>query len=485
MDIFETTPYQHQLNVWEKSWQAPYWGLLLDMGTGKSKVLLDTIAALADVRRISGALIVAPKGVYRNWETQEIPKHFCSRIPRRVLVWEPAQTIAREQVRQRFLLHEGGFPILIMNVEALSTSRGTRYAEQFLKAHCCLFAIDESSTIKNPSSARTKAAIALARWAPYRRILTGSPVTKSPLDVYAQARFLSPKAIGFNSIYAFRNHYAVTEKDFVTGTDGRRREFTNIVSYRRLDELHEVLQTFSTRILKADCLDLPEKVYTTRHVPLSDQQRTLYESMLQECIAEIEGCALPSIATVVITQILRLHQIVCGHLVTIDGKTVPIEHGRITALMELLRECSGKAIIWANYRHNLREIEAAIGKEYGAGSFVTYSGETAGKDRPDAVAQFQDMASPVRFFIGQPRTGGYGLTLTAATTVIYYANSYDLEVRMQSEDRAHRIGQKSSVTYVDLLTPGTIDEKIVTALNTKAGLAAKVLGEQWRKLLLA
>lgn len=471
----KTKPYSHQLEVLKESWHEPYWGLLMDMGTGKSKVLLDTAALLYDAGRITGLLVVAPKGVYNNWPATQIPAHLPDRIERTVYLWTPADTQKAQKEREA-LLRERGLAVLAMNVEALSTAKGVSFAERFLASRRCLMAVDESTTIKSPSASRTKACIKLGRMADYRRILTGSPITKSPLDAYAQCQFLEPGALGSSSYFAFRARYS----QMIDQRAGSR-SFKKVVGYRNLDELTKKLGRFTSRVLKDDCLDLPPKVYLSRDVELTPEQRQAYDQMKRDAVATIEGSS--SVATVVITQLLRLHQIACGHLMTENG-VVGLPNRRIDALLETLAETQGKAIIWATYRHDLAEIERALREAYGAESVVSYHGGTSPEDRAAAVVAFQDAASPVRWFVGQPRTGGYGLTLTAARTVVYYSNSYDLEVRLQSEDRAHRIGQTGSVTYVDLIARGTVDEKIIKALREKMNVAAEVLGDGWRDWLV-
>jgi SNF2 family DNA or RNA helicase len=152
--------------------------------------------------------------------------------------------------------------------------------------------------------------------------------------------------------------------------------------------------------------------------------------------------------------------------------------------MAALEEIEGKCIIWANYQHDIRAITAEIAKVYGTESVAHYYGETSAEDRPIIVDRFQDPESTLRYFVGQPRTGGFGLTLTEANTVIYYSNGYDLETRLQSEDRAHRIGQTNKVTYIDLIAPKTIDDKILKSLRNKINLATQVLGEDYREWLL-
>lgn len=473
----KTPPYAHQKKVLEESWNAPAYALLCEMGTGKSKILLDTVALLYASGRINGCLIVAPKGVYANWTEGQIPAHLSDRIPRTVLLWRPDQTQTNLREQEK-LLSAQGLAILVMNVEALSTPRGSDFAARFLASRLALFAIDESTTVKNLSAQRTRAAIKLGRAAAYRRILSGTPVTRSPLDLYSQAQFLQPGLLGHSSFFSFRNRYAVMRQRRM-GT----RSFKEITGYHRLDELQGSIQRWSARVMKEDCLDLPPKVYMTREVELSAEQQRAYDQMRRDSVAMLSSGDVAS-APVVITQILRLHQIVCGHLPVEGGEVVALPHNRLKELMAVLEETSGKVIIWATYRHDIQSIEAAIAEAYGKKSVVSYYGDTDEEARSHAREAFQDPGSPVRYFVGQPRTGGYGLTLTAASTVVYYSNSFDLEIRLQSEDRAHRIGQTQSVTYVDLMCRGTVDERIVGALRAKLSLAGQVLGDGWREWLV-
>ena len=185
-----------------------------------------------------------------------------------------------------------------------------------------------------------------------------------------------------------------------------------------------------------------------------------------------------------LAQMVRLHQITCGYLMTDDGKERPLKNNRISELLNILEEIDGKVIIWAIYRHDIKKINEILSERYGKEAVESFYGDTAESDRQDIVSRFQDRKDPLRFFIGNPRTGGYGLTLTASHTVVYYSNSYDLEIRLQSEDRAHRISQTEKVTYIDLLSEGTVDEFIVKNLRNKINLANKVLGEDFKKWLI-
>ena len=468
---FKTKPYEHQLIALEKSWDKEEYAYFMEMGTGKSKVLIDNIAILYDKGKINGVLIVAPKGVYKNWYSSEIPTHLASHVQYKSVLWTASISKTKQEELNSLFKSDFNLHVLVMNVEAFSTKKGLQFASKFLNSHKTLMAVDESTTIKTPSAKRTKSILALSKSAVYRRILTGSPITKSPLDLYTQCGFLNDELLGFSSYYAFRSRYAhMIERNF----GGRRVQI--VKNYQRLDELSKLIEPFSYRVLKEDCLDLPDKIYIRREIELTDEQLKLYTTMKQMALATLNGKMLT--APNVLTQLMRLHQITCGHFKSDDGKIQELKNNRLEELMSILEETEGKAIIWANYIYDIERISAAIKKEYGDDSVVEYYGAIHTDERQKNIERFQDPLSSFRFFIGNPQTGGYGITLTAANTVIYYSNGYDLEKRLQSEDRAHRIGQKKSVTYIDLIAEKTIDEKIVKALRKKIDIASQIMGEE-------
>ena len=470
---FKTKPYEHQLKALEKSWASDTYALFMEMGTGKSKVLVDNIAILYDRGDIKGALIVAPKGVYKNWDAIEFPTHLPDHIECTKVLWEPTATKKKQAELDTLFDDKGDLKILIMNVEAFSTSKGLDFARSFLNIFVgrALIGIDESTTIKNPTAKRTKNILKIGDLAKYRRILTGSPVTKSPLDLFSQCEFLDPYHLGHASYYSFRARYANMVKRNFGG-----RQVQLVVSYRRLDELADILDKFSYRVLKEDCLDLPEKVFTKRLVELTPEQDKAYKQMKQMALAMLDNGEVMTTVNVM-TQLMRLHQITCGHFKADDGTTTALKNNRMDALLQLLEETDGKVIIWANYREDIKNIVAALKKAYGDASTVEYHGGVDSTLRQEHIAQFQQKNGPTRYFVGNAQTGGYGITLTAANTVIYYSNSYDLEKRLQSEDRAHRIGQTGSVTYVDLIAENTVDDKIVKSLRNKINIANEIMGE--------
>jgi len=465
---YKSKPFAHQKKALEMSWDKEVFAYFMEMGTGKSKVLIDNIAMLYNAGKINGALIVAPKGVYKNWFDSEIPNHMPDYIEKKVGLWrtKPDAPDLKPLFSVGAELH-----ILIMNVEAFSTKKGMQFAEKFLSSHDTLMGIDESTTIKNPAAKRTKNIVSLRPLTKYRRILTGSPVTKSPLDLFTQCYFLDPYLLDQSSYYVFRTRYAVCRKINVSG-----RQVEIVVGYRNLAELSEKLKPFSYRVLKDDCLDLPKKTFMKRTVELTDEQKKVYKQMKQEAIAFLNGKMVTS--ATVITQLMRLHQITCGHFKSNDGTVQDLKNNRVSELMDILEEVEGKAVIWAHYRHDIEKIVEAISKKYGENTVVTYYGDTTTDDRQKAIKKIQDKDSPVRFIIGTPQTGGYGITLTGASTMIYYSNGYDLEKRQQSEARIDRIGQEKPMTYIDIMAEDTIDDKIVKSLRNKVNIATEIMGEE-------
>ena len=470
---FKSEPYQHQLETLQESYHRNLFALFLEMGLGKSKILLDNAGILFEEGKISGLLIVSPKGNLRNWDVNEVNKHLPDRIKRNVLVWQPNHT-------QKWLHDfktmvnepsEGQLNIFLVNVEAFATVKACKFVEEFMVTHDVMMAVDESTTIKNPKAKRTKHLIKLAPLADYRRILTGFPITKAPLDLYSQCYFLSPNLLGFSSFYAFQARYAITERKQMG-----RHAFQQIVGFQKLEELQQSIKDFSIRKIKDECLDLPEKVYVRRHIELTPEQQSVYRTMKREALMVL-GEELFSTMNV-LTQLMRLQQVVAGSLRSPEtGETIILKNNRVQAVLDLLEETSGKVVIFAVFQTDIQELERAITEKFGQGSVSSYYGKTPQDERQNIIEKFQDPDSELRYFVSNPQTGGRGITLTEASTMIFYSNSYDLELRVQAEDRIHRIGQERSCTYVDLVSQGTVDEQILKNLLSKVKISNEVLGE--------
>ena len=468
---FKTKPYAHQLKALELSWDKPYFAYFMEMGTGKSKVLIDNIAMLYDAGKINGVLIVAPKGVYKNWYDSEIPTHMPEHVEYQDCLWQSMINQKQQKELDKMFAPGEDLHILIMNVEAFSTKKGVEFAAKFLRCHRTMMAIDESTTIKNPDAKRTKHICSLGEYAPYKRILTGSPVTKSPLDLYKQCEFLKKELLGHSSYYTFRTRYAKMKTANFGG-----RSVQIVTGYQHLAELSEKLKAFSYRVLKDDCLDLPEKTFIKRTVQLTPDQTKLYKQMKVLALAQMDGKIMTT--ATVLTQLMRLQQITCGHFTADDGTIKEVDSNRLPELMNVLEEIEGKVVIWAHWQRDVNRIIREISKKFGENSFVDYYGLTPMSERQKNIEKFQDPNSPVKYFIGTTQTGGYGITLTAASNMIYYSNGYDLEKRQQSEARIDRIGQHYPMTYIDIMCEHTVDERIVKALKKKVDIASQIMGEE-------
>lgn len=484
---FHTTPYQHQLEAFALSRDAKVFALFMEQGTGKTKVTIDTAGYLYVHGKIDRILVICPRSVKSTW-LEEVATHLPSYINRRVLVWASGKTKQADLDELEGKRNDQALRFLIMNIDAVNTTNGIRAAEEFLARGRGLAAVDESSKIKSHTAKRTKAIWKLGKKAEYRRILTGTPVTQSPLDVYSQFAYLDPNILGFSSYYPFRNHFAL-----LGGFQNRQ-----VLKYVNLHELQDLVTPYSFRVTRDECLDLPEKIFQKRTVDLSDEQRRLYDEMTNSMTATLEENRQVTTA-LVLTQLLRLQQIVGGflpHVLTPEeaekdptritaGEYRPIagQNPKLDALLETVEEGQGKFVIWAHFRAEIDLISRSLRQLYGDDSVREFHGGIPDVMRTEARQSFQDKASPVRFFVAQTETGGIGITLTAAHNVVYYSNSFSLESRLQSEDRTHRIGQTEHVTYTDIVAAKTIDEKLARVLRRKLGLANVITGDNWKEWL--
>ena len=463
---YKTKPYEHQRNALNESAEKVQWAYFMEMGTGKTKVTIDNMAFLYFQKKITSALIIAPKSVYTVWET-EIQTHIPEEVEYKIFKWNLDKQKDLEKLNKAKELR-----IFLINVEALSTKRGFQACVEYLSKNKLNFvALDESTTIKNRSAKRTKNILGLRPISHIRRILTGSPITKSPLDLYTQCQFLSPELLGFSSYLAFRNRYA--EMTDIPVGSGR---FISVPKYyKRLEELETRLQQFSTRIRKDQCLDLKPKIRQKRYIELEGDGKKIYEKLRTTALAIVEDSTISFSNK--LTEIIKLHQVCNGFTKNDDGQIMALHKSKLNALEEILEETDGKVIIWANYIYNIKEIIGFLEQKYGKESVVSIYGEVDVEDRKRAVERIQT-DEKTRFMVGNPTTGGFGLTLTACNTVIYFSNNYNLEVRKQSEDRAHRMGQTGSVVYIDIVAKNTLDEAIMKSLTNKGQIAAKTLGEE-------
>ena len=467
---FHTTPFKHQRDEFFHSRDRKNYAILWEQGTGKSKLLLDQVAWLYDQEEVDGVLLVAPNGVHRNWIVDQIPEHWdAEERPIRTFLWS-ASRAGTQASRREFdeMLVFPGLAFFAINYDALNTDKGYAACEKFLKTHQAVMVLDESHRIKTPGAKRTKKALKLGAFAKYKRILTGTVVGNSPFDVYSQFGFLDPKVLGHNSFFTFKNRYGVFEQRFA-GT----HKYQKLLRYRNVEELQGLIAHHSSRVTKDDVLDLPPKLYQKRYFQMSPEQARLYENLREEFIVELKN-GLTLTASLALVRMLRLQQITCGYL-PIEGETQAIAdtNPRLLALLDLLEDYEDqKVIIFARFTEDIRQIEAALPQ----GSCVSYYGDTDDEAREAAKDRLKNDPS-CRYFVANPQTASEGLNLFAASVVVYYSNSFKLLERLQSEDRIHRIGQTRNCTYIDLVAPDTVDDRIVAALREKKNIAAMINGD--------
>ena len=473
----KTIPFKHQEQEIDATWNKRYWAHFWEMGTGKTKVVIEAAIRLFLTGKINGVLIMTYKGCFRNWTDQEIPAHMPDGFPYRMAIWTSSM-LKKERLAYEALVKpdDSKLDFLSMNIEGLVSMKAMKEAQNFLKSRKCLMVIDESSCIKNRQAIRTKRVRKLAPHAVARRIMTGTPVTEGPLGLFSQMEFLEPGLSKFRTFTEYRAFYAiVVNTELASG-----RVYPQIVDYQNMDYLQKQMGKFSSRLLKTDCLDLPPKVFQTYGVEHTAEQAKAYKKMENELLLMFENGEIVS-STQAITTLMKLHQINCGFVKDDDGGLHPIPSNRIKALLEVLEQIEGKVVIFAVFHEDMRLIGEALTKAYGAKSFGYYYGKTSDAERAETLKNFRE--SPwCRFMVGNPTTGGMSLTLTVASYMIYYSNDFSLEKRLQSQDRIHRIGQKEKCTYVDLVIPKTIDTKIVGAHRRKKNLSDFIL-KDFREIL--
>jgi SNF2 family DNA or RNA helicase len=482
----KTSGMRHQLTALQRMEGRRYYALFMEQGTGKTWTILADAERLYAQGKIDSLLVVAPNGVHLNWVNREIPTHMEGNIVARA--WRSGAGVRyKRQLEALFQPRKPGEPVplrvLAINIDVLVTKPGYDFAERFLLSGRAMIALDESSRIKNPDSARTNALLRLRNKALCARIASGTPISNAPTDVFAQMEFLRSGLLGTTSYRAFVAEYAelmsadhpmmkrmVQQNPRAAFAQVIARDHNGNPRWRNLDKLQRLLEPHSFRVRKSECLDLPEKIYTTLTFELDAKQHRAYEKMRDELRIVLEDDS--EIPVSELASIMKLQQITSGYVNTPFGlQYVTDGNPRLRAMMDAVEDVDGQFIVWARFREELDAISTAL-TDAGV-KCVSYHGGVGREDREAAVDMFQ--SGEVRAFIGQPQSGGIGLTLTAAETVIYFSNDFNLETRLQSEDRAHRIGTRRNVRYIDLAAENTIDEKITRILQRKKSVAALVL----------
>lgn len=475
--LTKTTSRDYQRTVIDRSKAEEYWALLMEQGTGKTHVAIATANHLFNEGKINAVLVIAPNGVHDNWARDEIPLH--SAADNLILSWHASDGVKK---RRRFMWRLddeiGSDPDtllwLCLNVEASRSRDMLKALFHFVETNKVLVIVDESTIIKNHKALQSKGIINLGAVAAYRRILTGTPVSQGPLDLWGQCQFLSPQALPYRSWTAFKAQYAVEQ---VVNLGPGRPSFQKIVGYRNQHELATTLAKFSSRVLKADVLDLPPKVYQKVYVDLTSEQKRIYDELVKQAVSWINETDVLTVTTA-LERMMRLHQVVLGYAPSETKDLIPIDQNRIQALSALVSREPKKTIIFCRFREDVRRVVEALNED---GQCVQYHGGIDIDQRGESIRQFQ--SGDAQFFVAT-KAASRGLTLTAAESVIYYSQGYSLEDRLQSEDRPHRIGQTKTVVYVDLIARKTIEEKIIQALIDKKNIADVIVDKKGLQGLL-
>ena len=519
---FKTKPFNHQMQVWEQSRDASSFAVFWEQGTGKTKVTIDTLVHQFLQGTVDTLLVIAPGGVDRNWITDELPAHLPDELAAQMMTVNYKTKKSKTRWHQQELaqlVHHKGLSVLTMSYDAFVTKDGKQAAWNLMRKRKVFMVLDEAHAIKTPGALRTKAILSSGKYVTTRRILTGTPVAQGPFDVYSQMKFLDEdfwKKRGIYTFTAFKQHFGVWTKGF-----GQGRQFDVLEEYKNLDELYEILQGTSSRVLKEDVLDLPPKLYSKRYFEMSPEQCRLYNEMKRDFSVEIErvdakpcsfcsgrgtleydagewgtleepcadcrgsGLEVDIIdATLPIVRLLRMQQITCGYLPTNEedgsfhllGNSLP----RLDSLVEWAEPLGHKAIVWSRFSKDIDLIMDALGSKA-----VRYDGKIDEDACERSKNAFQK--GDAQFFVGNPAKGATGLTLHAARSMFYYTNNFKLIDRLQSEDRAHRIGQEHPVGYTDLVAlcdgAPTVDNNIVTALRAKLEIASIINGDRLKEWL--
>lgn len=473
--VFKTKPFDHQLQAFKLSKDSKAFAYFFEQGCGKTKVTIDNAVYLFLKRKIEAFVIIAPNGVHMNWIKEELPIH--CKLDYDAFCWD-GKTTQKKMKEFDDVCNSEKPKIFAFNVESFVSNKAQKKIIDILIKFPSLLVVDESQAIKNPEAQRTKFITKLT--SPYKRILSGTPVTKGTEDLFSQLKFLNQNIIGLKNQYAFKARYCETRKIVIPDKSPfkKPRSFNKIVGYKNVEELQEKLDKYSCRVLKKDCLDLPPKLYQREYYDLTPDQIKMEREIKEEGITYLNDCknlGEPIVYSEVITRLIKRQQVLCGYLIDTENKNIieivpPEKNPRLLKLRETLDRIEGKVIIWARFDQDIKYIMDMLGNEA-----VRYDGHVDINQKEINKNRFQKDDS-VRYFVAKPIKG---LTLTAAGTAIYYSNDFDLEKRQQSEDRNHRSGSEKlgvdHILYIDIQANNSIDGQIITSLRNKKKISDMVL----------
>lgn len=463
-------PYAHQRKAMNEAVgnlsSVGFHALFMEMGTGKTKTTIDTFMAMVAAGVVNALVVVSPKSLMSTWRDEEIPKHIT--IDVESLCWDGKATKKSQFSFECFI--QSTKPIIyIVNVEAFQSLNDElrRRMSAVLRGRKCLMAVDESSTIKGPKAIRAKNIIAAGKLCIGRMILTGTEMSKGPLDLFMQFEFLKPGFWGMKSFFQFQSKYAILKESYGAGG----RTFKKVVGYQKVDEIVSMIEPYTTRALKKDCLDLPEKIRTKIYVELTERQAKMYKQLKDLLVAELDSGDLMLVQNKV-ALFTKFRQLVGGTMKDGDEyHVVEDKPEKLTALLDDLADYDGQAIIWSAFRGEVQLIAKHLSS---LGEVVTFDGSTDIDDRSEAKVAFQQ--GRARFFVSNMKAGAYGLNLQNCSLQYFYSRDLSPEANWQAEDRSHRPGQTEKCVYKSLIAKGTVDERIMALLEESTDLRDMVRG---------
>ncbi len=490
---FETEPYLHQLREFEASADTEAQGLLWQMRTGKTKVVIDTACHLFKEGMIDAVLVFAPNGVHDNWVRRELPKHHWTTVDRKTLVWRTdalspkGVTRVSADERERWeadraawwdkleeMKEYEGLAWFAFNSESMTRPDVRKIIKALLKKKRILGVFDESDDFRRPGSKRAKMARSLAKHCAYRRILTGTVVTNSPLHAFAQFELLQPRALGFRRFKDFKERYA--EYEFKKNRQGQG--YYVLKEYRHLDELRERMAPWSSVVLRNDCHDLPDVVPTIRRIKLTDEQLHLYRELHQRFTFDVGGRTVSVGENT--SRITKLQQVVNGFLIDEYGDVhdVPGPNPRLEAVSDEVYLSPGKVLVWCQFHEDIDRVVRRLTAD--GHEVLQYHGRVSDGDKRRALDLFQD-CDAAKVLVGQPQAGGRGLDLSAASEVLWYSHTFNAILRQQGSERATEIGG-ANVTLTDLIAPG-VDEYILETTARNVSVADALAGSGMQEAL--
>lgn len=463
--VFKTTPREYQKKALHYSWMKEAFAYYMDMGTGKTKTAIDLFSAYHVGKHVDRLLVVTKFSTRMNW-AREFDIH-CP-VPYETLILNTNKLSTFDEFNTTV---SDKLKVLIVGTESLKAGSAHLYAEKFMSMSMRGgMIVDEAHMIKTHNAVTSKNVVRIGKNAKYRLIMTGTPIANAPMDLYMQFEFLDSHIIGTGDYYSFRNRYAV-----MGGFEGKQ-----VIGYQNMEELIEIVSPYVYQVRKSEVLsELPPKVYEVRELQFTDEQSRLYKELAKKNRTVLGDRGLT--VNTVLERMLRLQE-VCGGIITFERNPdlynrakfehdrIPGKNPKIEEILSITEEHQVSTIVWCRFIEEIHMVSNALREKYGKDQVVEVYGAISEEDR-DINVQEKFQKKKARFLVGNASTGGTGLNMTAAELVIYYSNSFNYVERDQSEDRAHRIGQTRSVTYIDLVMEKSVDAAVLQALKGKKNVS--------------